>query len=156
LVVQSGFARWDPQRVIEGFRRVAGDEVAEIAERSYSGRDVPDDEWARVAAAFGPNVPDEQRRARPRKHLELNAPGMELVRRVDMVDQLGRVASPTLVSVGELDPVTPVAAAEEIVAALPPGIGRLEVIEGAGHWTWADAPGRFWPMLVDFVHATAT
>jgi pimeloyl-ACP methyl ester carboxylesterase len=30
-------------------------------------------------------------------------------------DQLSRVDSPTLVAVGELDPVTPVAAAEEIV-----------------------------------------
>jgi pimeloyl-ACP methyl ester carboxylesterase len=155
LIVQSGFARWDPQRVVEGFRRVAGDEVAELAERSYSGQEVPDDEWARVAAAFGPHVPDEEQRARPRKNLELNSPGMELVRRVDIVAQLGRVTSPTLVSVGELDPVTPVAAAEEIVAALPRGIGRLEVIEGAGHWTWADAPERFWPMLVDFVHGTA-
>jgi pimeloyl-ACP methyl ester carboxylesterase len=34
LIVQSGFARWDPARMVEGFRRVAGDEVAEIAGRS--------------------------------------------------------------------------------------------------------------------------
>jgi hypothetical protein len=31
------------------------------------------------------------------------------------------------------DPITPVSAAREVVAALRPGIGRLEVIEGAGH-----------------------
>jgi alpha-beta hydrolase superfamily lysophospholipase len=61
------------------------------------------------------------------------------------------VVAPTLVSVGELDPVTPVAAAEEIVAALPEGIGRLEIIEGAGHWAWKDAPDRFWPMVREFV-----
>jgi pimeloyl-ACP methyl ester carboxylesterase len=47
--------------------------------------------------------------------------------------------------------VTPVAAAEEIVAALPEGIGRLEVIEGAGHFTWMDAPERFWPMITHFI-----
>ena len=52
-------------------------------------------------------------------NLELNSYGMELMRRLDIVDQLSRVDSPTLVSVGELDPVTPVAAAEEIVGALP-------------------------------------
>ncbi len=54
------------------------------------------------------------------------------MRRLDIVDQLGRVDSPTLVSVGELDPVTPVAAAEEIVRGLPEDVAKLEVIEGAG------------------------
>jgi pimeloyl-ACP methyl ester carboxylesterase len=154
LIVQSGFARWDPRRLVEGFRRVAGDEVAEIAGRSYRGEPVPDEESARVSAAFGPHVPDEAQRARPRKNLELNRPGMEFIRRLDIVDQLSRVHVPTLVSVGELDPVTPVAAAEEIVGALPEGIAQLEVIDGAGHWAWKDAPDRFWPLIIDFIHST--
>ena len=140
LVVQSGFARWDAPRMVEGFRRVAGDEVAEIAGRSYAGEAVPDEEWARVFAAFGPHLPDDERQARTPKNLELNAHGMELMRRLDIVDQLSRVDVPTLVSVGELDPVTPVAAAEEIVDGLPEGIAQLEVIDGAGHFTWMDAP----------------
>ena len=41
LIVQSGFARWDAARMVEGFRRVAGDEVAEIAGRSYAGSRCP-------------------------------------------------------------------------------------------------------------------
>ena len=154
LVVQSGFARFDVPRLVEGFRRVAGDEVAEIAGRSFRGEEVPDEEWSRVDASFGPHVPDDEQEARARQNLELNSPGMELVRRVDIVDQLGRIQSPTLVSVGELDPVTPVAAAEEIVAALPEGIARLEVIDGAGHWAWKDAPDRFWPMIIEFIRST--
>jgi proline iminopeptidase len=78
---------------------------------------------------------------------------MELVRTVDILDQLGHVRSPTLVLAGELDPVTPVAAAEEIVAALPGDIGQLEVLEGAGHWAWKDASDRYWPMIVEFIHS---
>ena len=54
LVVQSGFARWDTPRMVEGFRRVAGDEVAEIAGRSYAGESVPDEEWARVFCRLRP------------------------------------------------------------------------------------------------------
>jgi pimeloyl-ACP methyl ester carboxylesterase len=154
LVVQSGFARWDPARLVEGFRRVAGDEVAEIAGRSYAGEEVPDKEWARVFAAFGPHRPDKEREAHTPKNLEVNAHGMELIRRLDIVDQLGRVYSPTLVSVGELDPVTPIGAAEEIVDALPEGVARLEVVEGAGHFTWMDAPDRFWPMMIEFIQRT--
>lgn len=154
LVVQSGFGRFDVPRLVEGFRRVAGDEVAEIARRSFRGETVPDEEWSRVSAAFGPRVPDEEQGARPRKNLELNSPGMELIRRLDIVDQLRRVDSPTLVSVGELDPVTPIAAAEEVVGALPEGIGQLEVIDGAGHWAWKDDPDRYWPMVIEFIQST--
>jgi pimeloyl-ACP methyl ester carboxylesterase len=158
LVVQAAFARLDIPRLLEGFRRVAGDEVAEIAGRSFRGEQATDAEWSRVAAAFGPHVPDEIQQARARKNLELNEPGMELVRTLDVLQQLSRVQSPTLVAVGELDPVTPVAAAEDIVAALPEGIGRLEVIDGAGHWAWKDAPDRFWRLMADFIasadHAT--
>ena len=67
---------------------------------------------------------------------------MELIRQLDIVDQLSHVDSPTLVSVRALDPVTPVAAAEEIAGALPEGTARLEIINGAGHFTWKDAPDR--------------
>ena len=151
LVVQSGFARWDTTRLVAGFRRVAGEEVAQIARRSYDGEPVSDEEWARVFTAFGAHLPDQRREAHTPKNDELNTRGMELVRRLDIVGQLGTVDAPTLVSVGELDPVTPVAAAEEIVAALPDGIGQLDVVPGAGHFTWLDAPERYWPTLVEFV-----
>jgi proline iminopeptidase len=156
LIVQSGFARWDPPRMVEGFRRVAGDEVAEIARRSYAGEEVPAEEWARVFAAFGPHRPDRARQAHVPKNLALNEYGMELLCRVDIVDQLGRIDAPTLVGVGELDPVTPVGAAEEIVAALPRGIAQLKIIDGAGHFTWLDAPDRYWPMMIEFIqHVTS-
>jgi pimeloyl-ACP methyl ester carboxylesterase len=78
---------------------------------------------------------------------------MELVRRTDIVDQLARIDAPTLVAVGELDPVTPVAAAEEIVSGMPDGMAQLHVIPGAGHWVWKDAPEAFWELMIGFVEA---
>ncbi len=156
LIIQSGFARWHHQRLVESFRRVAGDEIAQLADRSYTGEEVSDREWARVFAAFGPHRPDQQRHARVPKNLELNTNGMDLIRRLDILDQLSRVDAPTLVSVGELDPVTPIAAADETVTALPDGIARLEVVPAAGHFTWLDAPDRFWPVITEFVHRTNT
>jgi pimeloyl-ACP methyl ester carboxylesterase len=155
LVVQSGFARWDMSRMVEGFRRVAGDEVAEIAGRSYAGEAVSDEEGARVFAAFGPHRPDSEREANTPQNLELNSTGMGLIRRLDIVDQLSRVDVPTLVSVGRLDPVTPVEAAEEIVGALPDGLARLDIVERAGHFPWLDSPEGYWPTLLEFVEGTA-
>jgi pimeloyl-ACP methyl ester carboxylesterase len=153
LVVQSGFARFDVPRLVEGFRRVAGDEVAALARRSYCGDPVTEGEWARVFAAFGPQVPEEEELDRRRKNLDLSPRGMELMRRSDILDQLGRVDSPTLVCVGALDPVTPVAAAEQIVDALPEGIAQLEVVHAAGHFPWKDVADCYWPVIIDFVRS---
>jgi pimeloyl-ACP methyl ester carboxylesterase len=48
--------------------------------------------------------------------------------------------------------MTPVEAAEEIVDGLPPGVGRLEVIDKAGHFLWLDRPRRLWPVVTSFVN----
>jgi pimeloyl-ACP methyl ester carboxylesterase len=151
LVLQSTVARFDLARLVDGFRRFGGDAVAELARRDYGGEPVPDDGWARVFAAFGPNVPGPEELGRRIRNQGLSEHGMRLLRELDVAGQLGRVACPTLVCVGELDPVTPVAAAREIFEALPEGCARLEVIEGAGHFPWKDAPERYWSLLTQFV-----
>ncbi len=151
LVLQSTMARFDLARLVSGFRRFGGDEVGDLAGRDYGGDPIADEEWARVFAAFGPRVPDREQLGRRKRNPEVGEPGMELLRRFDVVDQLADIDCPTLVCVGELDPVTPVDAAREIVDALPGSIGRLEVIEGAGHFPWKDEPGRYWAVIEGFV-----
>ena len=153
LVLQSTHGRFDLDRIVEGFRRAGGDEVAATAERVYGGDggSVTDEQWARCWRLFGPWVTGEPERARTVLHRELNAPGLALMRGFDVLDQLGRVDCPTLVGVGALDPITPPAAARELAAALPPGTTRLAVFTGAGHFTWKDAPDRYWPLLLEFV-----
>jgi len=155
LILQSTFARFDLARLVEGFRRFGGDEVAELARRDYSGNPVTDEEWTRVFAAFGPTVPSVDELARRIRNPELGAAGLELMRTFDVVDELRRITASTLVCVGELDAVTPVAASVEIADALPDGLGRLEVIEGVGHFPWLDAPDRYFSTVGAFV-ATAS
>jgi pimeloyl-ACP methyl ester carboxylesterase len=153
LVLQSTYARFDLDRIVEEFRRRGGDEVAATVEQVYGGdsRSVTAEEWAPCWRLFGPWVVGEEERARTVVNRELNAPGLELMREFNVLDQLAHIECPTLVCVGELDPITPVAAAREIVEALPEGHSRLEVIKGAGHFTWKDAPDRYWPLLTEFV-----
>ena len=55
---------------------------------------------------------------------------------------------------GSFDHTSP-AIARELHDALPPGLARLEVIEGAGPFAWKDAPERYWPVLTDFVTRAA-
>jgi pimeloyl-ACP methyl ester carboxylesterase len=66
IIVQSGFARFDIPRLVDGYRRVASDAVADVAGRSFSGETVTEEESAGISATFGPHVPDEEQRARPR------------------------------------------------------------------------------------------
>jgi proline iminopeptidase len=151
LILQSTMARFDIDRLVGCFRAVAGDEVAELARQDYGGAPVSDREWARVFAAFGPRVPGAVELARCVRNAEVAAVGMRQLCRLDIVDQLAGITSRTLVCVGHLDPVTPEAAAQEIVDGLAPGIGELEVIDGSGHFPWLDRPDRFWPLVDGFV-----
>jgi proline iminopeptidase len=151
LVLQSTMARFDLGRLVDGFRGVAGDEVAQIARSHYSGSPATVEQWARVFAAFGPHVPSAAELARRIGNPAVAATGMQLLRELDLVDHLATVTSPTLVCTGRLDPVTPESAARQIVHALPPGVGRLELIDGAGHFPWLDRPDDYWPRIAAFL-----
>jgi len=156
LVLQSTLARFDLDRLTEAVRRLAGDEVARLARREYAGDDVTDEEWAKVFGAFGPRVPSVVELARRRRNPALGEHGMDLLRALDVVAFLPRIDRPTLVCVGDRDPVTAVGAAEEIADGLAPGIGRLAVLRGGGHFPWLDVPDRYWPLIGEFVKEVGT
>jgi proline iminopeptidase len=151
LALLAPLARFDLARVADGFRAVAGDEVAELAQRVYAGHAVSDAELARVFAATGPNRPRASELARIVVNRELAGPGLKLLPDLDILDQLGTVASPTVIYAGGLDPLAPVAAGREIVEALPAGRGHLRVIDQAGHFPWLDCAPCLWPGVDRFV-----
>jgi pimeloyl-ACP methyl ester carboxylesterase len=156
LVLLSTTARFDVPRMVENFRRIAGDEVADVIRRAYSGESVTPEEWSRAWRWFGPWVPGSEEKSRIVPNPTLNPPGMKLLVRFDALDRLHAIRSPTLVCTGDRDPCTCPAAAREIMDALSPGVGRLEIIEAAGHFPWRDEPERVWQILERFVEVSAT
>ena len=72
---------------------------------------------------------------------------------MNFLPELHRIKCPTLVMVGEDDPMTPVPCSEEIVAALPPDLVRFERFADAGHGIVADQPERFFQVLQAFIAA---
>ncbi|MFI6510701.1 alpha/beta fold hydrolase [Streptosporangium sp. NPDC050855] len=69
--------------------------------------------------------------------------------------QLGNVRCPVLVVMGTLDPdwTDPHAEGSAIVDALPPGLGRLEMIEGAGHYPHDQFPERVAELVLAFLRS---
>ena len=71
--------------------------------------------------------------------------------------QLGNVRCPAMIVEGSLDPdwADPRAEGEAIVAAMPAGLARLEVIEGAGHYPHVQYPDAVVSLVLGFLQANA-
>lgn len=71
--------------------------------------------------------------------------------------QLGNVRCPVLIVEGTLDPdwADPRAEGEAIVAAMPAGVARLAMIEGAGHYPHVQYPDETVALMLAFLQADA-
>jgi pimeloyl-ACP methyl ester carboxylesterase len=68
------------------------------------------------------------------------------------LDALAATSKPVLAIAGDRDPIRPVPLARRIADAAPNG--ELLVIEGAGHFPFAETPERYWPALVEWLKGT--
>lgn len=71
----------------------------------------------------------------------------------DAAAQLAHVTGPVLVVEGSLDPdwADPRAEGEAIVAAMPDGVARVEVVEGAGHYPHTQFPDETAALVLSFL-----
>ena len=80
-------------------------------------------------------------------------------RPADAEAKLGSIRCPALVIMGTLDPdwADPRAEADAIVAAMPAGLGRAVMIDGAGHYPHTQFPDQVAAALLPFLkeHAGA-
>jgi pimeloyl-ACP methyl ester carboxylesterase len=87
------------------------------------------------------------------------AAAMAFTSPADSEAKLGEAHAPAVVVMGALDPdfPDPRAEADGIVEALPAGVGRVEMIDGAGHYPHAQRPAEVAAALTAFlaVHARA-
>jgi proline iminopeptidase len=73
---------------------------------------------------------------------------------MQLLPGLAAVQCPVLVMAGEQDPVTPLADAQDIAAAIPSPFGRLVTFPNAGHGAWRDAPDAAMAVLREFIAAS--
>ena len=100
--------------------------------------------------AWAPNAPAPPP---PERTVEELIRATEALRdRRDATEVAGHFEGPLWVVVGDNDPFLPVDEAREIAASAPNG--RLEVIEGAGHFTSIERRDRFNELLDQFLNVT--
>lgn len=120
-----------PKRGLSYHRRVAVAKAGRVA--------------ARVGGPPGRRLQERMRaRVASRDYLEASEAMRATFRTViaeDMTERLGRVRAPTLLVWGERDEDTPMWMARRMEELIPDA--GLVVLEGAGHYSYADAPGQF-------------
>ncbi|MEE8484294.1 MAG: alpha/beta hydrolase, partial [Nitrospinota bacterium] len=70
----------------------------------------------------------------------------------DLEPLLNDIKNETLLIWGDGDTATPLEAGRKINAGIPNS--RLEIIEGAGHYAFADRPEEFYGLLEDFLKSS--
>ena len=140
------------------FTRLGGPEVGQLARRRFLHGDTgPEtlEAWLRHAVpvyTHAPMKPEVVQRAiiRPEVTASFTRPGGE-GQRFDMLADLARITSPTLVIGGEDDPMVPIGCQVDIVEALSDGIGRFVSVPGAGHGVVPDAPDTVFDLVREVI-----
>lgn len=146
----------EPEREIEVFERLGGPEAGAAARRFLTGSTIDSDtfrDFMRLCRPLYTRAPyDADRDIRQAWKTDVLRHFRETEDYTfDFVRDLPRIKCPTLVLVGEDDPITPPFYSDQIVAAMPPGVARYERFANAGHGIAADAPARYFQVLREFV-----
>jgi 3-oxoadipate enol-lactonase len=128
---------------------------------SRAGADSPErraarDEQIRTLREEGiePWAPNAPAPPPPERTVEQLVRTLEALRdRPDATEVVRSFAEPLWIAVGDNDPFLPLEEAREIAATAPNG--RLEVFEGAGHFTNMEQPERFNELLREFLESAS-
>lgn len=116
--------------------------------------------WFRYLDVAYPSKPDDYAEYMEALAAKLREPGRmaEFMKTgnstpADAQAQLPNVACQALVIMGTLEPdfADPRAEGEAVVAAMPPGVGRLAMVEGTGHYPHAEKPDATAELILRFL-----
>jgi len=145
LVLSSTAARMHLEATYAMMEKLGGADAAGIARKFWNDPSLAgaDNYMAKCMPLYNPAGAEGAAAIRARAIMRLKVMFHFITdeqRGMDFRAALARVTCPTLVLVGDVDPITPVVCAEEIAAALPAALGRLEVFKGCGHGVHRDQP----------------
>ena len=149
LILASTVARMVPERVFDAFEKFGGSKARETAEDFWGG---PTEEnttsYMRDCVPLYNRMEQDEgavmNRAiwTPAVIEHFSRPGGENWT-FDFREGLTNLKCPTLVTAGDLDPVTPIAGVQEMASCIPDQVKQLEVFSDCGHGVHHDDPRAF-------------
>lgn len=148
LILASTVARMMPERVFEAFQQFGGYQARKTAEEFWGG---PNEEntanYMRDCLPLYTRTernPEESQRAiwTPEVIEHFSKPGGENWT-FDFREGLETISCPTLITAGDIDPVTPLAGVKEMADHIPSSIKQLEVFTNCGHGVHRDDTSAF-------------
>jgi proline-specific peptidase len=154
LILASTAAQIRPDRSLEVFARLGGAQARDTAQRFF------DNPSQSVMVEYIQKcLPLYNRRQRSPEWMARSVQNVELtsfffqgeIRTFNLLPQLARIRCPTLITVGDMDPITPMQNSEDMAAALPANLVRLELFKNAGHGVQRDDPEKFDRVVREFI-----
>jgi len=147
------------EETLARFRDVGGEAAAEVFQRAWdSPSEETAEDWRRVLGPLmsvrkevDPMI--ERIRAERIVTMDVNLHFLPEGKAMDLHEGLAGVSCPTLVILGEHDPLVPTHLGREVVEAIPEGLARLAVIPEASHDVLADNPGESYRLIREFLTA---
>jgi pimeloyl-ACP methyl ester carboxylesterase len=151
VILQSTAAYLDVERIADAFSSLGGPKAAGAARAFWAAHD--NDSMMQYVEHCLPlyhSGPLTDSMTRCVLNPDLLA-GFDGEMEMDLRLALSAVQVPVLVLAGRKDPITPVAAAEEIVEYLPGPDVTLEIFDDSSHFIQLAEPDRFFPIVRDFI-----
>jgi len=136
VILQSTAAHLDVERIVAAFSALGGPVAAEAARTFWTAHD-------------NESMMGYLEHCIPLYHSESLTDDGEM--EMDLRPGLGAVRVPVLILAGRKDPITPVAAAQEIVKSLPGPDVTLRIFDDSSHFIQVAEPDRFFPIVRDFI-----
>lgn len=140
--------------MLDAFDRLGGQRAREVAARFWM---TPSEETAlEYDAVCTPLYSRRDPFVRSPRRIWMNMRVMlhyvrQIAPHLDLSESLAAIVCPTLVLVGEDDPVCPPAMSEAIVSAMSPNLVRIERLADCGHATYHDQSQHTEAVLRDFL-----
>jgi proline iminopeptidase len=154
LILSSTSHHYALERKVAGFARRGGPEAGAAARDFWTRPNAATwavyDRVCRKLYNTTPQDPEAGQRIQFRPEILFASAGGEQ-QAMDLRPGLQQVQCPVLLMAGEEDPVTPMADAEEIAAAIAPQWLRFERFANVGHGPWRDDPARTEQVLHEFL-----
>ncbi len=153
LVVSSTMARGSRyyfDASVAMFERLGGKKVGELARRFHTGTFTDEliDEWTKKAFPVYTQSPSQLTNADAQSRIVVSLDVARHfvtgeMRTFDMLNDLAKVRCPTLLMAGELDPICPIEAADDIASAIPGQLLTYHRYPKCGHGAYRDVPEAF-------------